>query len=203
MITPLPDEVTTCLEVIGGKYAKIESTRSRKPQLVVKHSQKDVPYLTVYKVPSSQDRSIHMAFCFKLKEDKYYPVVEWDSATKKPHMKIMGPINKPFVNFPGTHLFRWDTNGEYGSLRSVAEPNQYLSVSESKVITLRSTPDLSFRINLNTPKSRMASSSLHPLTPFMFGLSLIQNWPSVAYSVHSTFDDDSDMKKDRKIQAIL
>lgn len=42
-------------------------------------------------------------------------------------------------------LFKWKNNSEYGSLCSVAEPNQYLHVSDKK-IALSSDPDHRFRV---------------------------------------------------------
>ncbi|XP_053466221.1 uncharacterized protein LOC128598981 isoform X2 [Ictalurus furcatus] len=156
MVTP--EQVTAYLEVSGGKYAKIESKRrTGTHQLVVKSSQKSAPGLTVYKV-TRQDKSVVMAFCFKLKENMYYPVVERDPDTEKAIVKVVGPINQPFEGFPEKYLFKSGTNTEYGSLCSVAEPNQYLSVSE-EVITLSSKPYLKFRISPNNQANRMASTN--------------------------------------------
>lgn len=105
-------------------------------------------------------------------------------------------------NFPVMYLFRWNTNGEYGSLCSVAEPSLYLSVKD-KLITLSPTPDFSFKINLNTHKNRMASRNLLPHISFAFSFSLIPGWPFVVYSDQCTFDEDPEMKKDKEIPAIL
>lgn len=44
--------------------------------------------VTVYKVPR-QDKSVVMAFCFKLKENMYYPVVERDPDTEKAIVKVI------------------------------------------------------------------------------------------------------------------
>lgn len=72
--------------------------------------------------------------------------------------QVVGPINQPFEGFPEKYLFKIGTNNEYGSLCSVAEPNQYLSVSE-EVITLSTNPYLQFRISLNKQANRMASTN--------------------------------------------
>ncbi|KAF4074257.1 hypothetical protein AMELA_G00237530 [Ameiurus melas] len=158
------EEVTTCFEISGGKYAKVEFKRTTGThQLVVKHSQKSASDLTVYKVPL-QDKSVVMAFCFKQNKTNYRPLVERDPVTKDAIVKLsLGPINQPFDGFPEKYLFRWETNDEYGSLRSVAEPEQYLSVSQGLVITLSSEPYPGFRFkptNLNIPANSLASRNI-------------------------------------------
>lgn len=45
--------------------------------------------VTVYKVLHIPDNIVHLAFCFKLKENMYFPVVERDSATKEVSIKVI------------------------------------------------------------------------------------------------------------------
>ncbi|MCJ8747026.1 hypothetical protein PDJAM_G00148840, partial [Pangasius djambal] len=145
--TPAPESKPARLEISGGKSACIKPVRSkisqeRSHQIVVEHSQRKTSNLTVYKVPNKQDKSISMAFCFELRKKKYFPIVERDSENKM-SLKIQAQ-NEP-ENFSKGFLFRWENNGEYGSLCSVAEPSQYLCVFKNKV-TISSNPDLGFRV---------------------------------------------------------
>ncbi|XP_060762719.1 uncharacterized protein LOC132872131 [Neoarius graeffei] len=195
-----PVSETASLEVIGGKFAGLQHIRERfakKHQLVVKYSQENEAKLIVQKVKQGQN-IVHIAFCFKSHGGLYYPSVEQQSQC----VEVLGPRDEPFKDIPERVLFKWETNKEYGSLHSVAEPSQYLSVKNS-VISISTTPDPSFRINLNTQVNKRIPVSFNPTVQFMWNLQFLQDWTSGAYLDHSTSDDDSDMKKDRKIPSVF
>lgn len=57
-----------------------------------------------------------------------------------------------FKHFSKSFLFKWENNGEYGSLCSVVEPKQYLHVLNNQV-TLDAKPDIGFRIQFLESKN--------------------------------------------------
>ncbi|KAF5894540.1 uncharacterized protein DAT39_015739, partial [Clarias magur] len=89
--TPKPERMDAYLEVSGGKTADIEPLRKtsqeRAYQIVFKHSHLQVrdrkkSKMHLYRVLNKQRNSIHMAFCFELKNKEYFPAVERDSEQK-------------------------------------------------------------------------------------------------------------------------
>ncbi|KAM9447280.1 uncharacterized protein Hap1MRO34_023709 [Clarias gariepinus] len=151
MITPSKVQIIAHLEVIGGRFAKIQSSRAKGAVLIVDHTQTNEQDSTVHLIPSSEDKNVYVAICLRMKDNIYYPVVERDTVTESVSMRLE-PTTKPLAEFPKRYLFKWDSNGQFGSLCSMEEPGQYLAVKDS-IIILSSLRDESFRINLNNVES--------------------------------------------------
>ncbi|KAF7687549.1 hypothetical protein HF521_014777 [Silurus meridionalis] len=169
MLPAVAINVSNGLEIIGGKYAAIQTSRTKPPaNLVVKTSQTNETDLTVYRVPVTNYK-VHMAFCFKIKDKYYYPVVEQNSDTKTFHIKVEGPIEKSFDNFPDRFLFQWNGSREYGSLGSVLADKHYLCVSD-KMVILTSKQEFIFKRNAEIHAHGMASRRLCSINSLVYGI---------------------------------
>ncbi|KAF5894541.1 uncharacterized protein DAT39_015740, partial [Clarias magur] len=86
MIPPSKVQIITHLEVIGGRCAKIQSSRARGAVLTVEHTQLNESDSVVHLKPR-EDKNVHVAICLRMKDDIYYIVVERDTVTKKASMR--------------------------------------------------------------------------------------------------------------------
>ncbi|KAL7836840.1 hypothetical protein AOLI_G00281240 [Acnodon oligacanthus] len=140
------------LETKNGKYARIE-TKSTGVTIVAKQDQGNQSNVTVYR-SCENDNNVCVAFCFKLRNKKYFPVVKKQGDSTTPAQFQVEPRNDANA-LDESVQFRWTkAKGVWKFLNSVAEPSQYLSVYKNQ-FTLTTTPTTHFRFKSNTRRNQM------------------------------------------------
>ncbi|XP_028980350.1 uncharacterized protein LOC105007229 isoform X2 [Esox lucius] len=128
------------MEVPKGKIATVTTDFESKHYIFVKSVMKNAltdHEVIVYHCPELNE--IKLAFCFEFETEQLFFVVEEDD------IKLLN--KKENTNLPDERcLFMWDKKtGEWGYLRSVAEPGKYLCLEKDKV-TVGQNP-VKFRLN--------------------------------------------------------
>ncbi|XP_051980897.1 uncharacterized protein LOC127642323 isoform X2 [Xyrauchen texanus] len=128
------------LQTSDGKFVCIQ--QRRKPtssyQMVTGDLQvsvnKNAGKVTVYDV--EEDNNKCMAFCFEVKKKAVFPVVpKKDCPCENLDFKILTKKEESTAfTLDKTFLFQWgEEEGQWRSLKSIAEPSKYLIINGSKV----------------------------------------------------------------------
>ncbi|XP_051531307.1 uncharacterized protein LOC127427644 isoform X2 [Myxocyprinus asiaticus] len=125
------------LQTSHGKYVCVQRKRTTAThQMIEDYCQVNdcgnTGKVTVYE---EKEDTHKMAFCFEVEKKSIFPIIKTDSGSRgEIGFKVL--TGKKKFTFDKTFLFQWgEEEGDWKSLKSIAEPSTYLCVKKGKVMT--------------------------------------------------------------------